>query len=236
MLTQDKVQVDQANLDKLFMASHDMSKYTRAIPEDKIKEYFDSAIPYYNDKELTFWAANLGKSNIYHSHLKGENAFARSSGFTQVIGQTKSAAHSYGYVTSDSTSKNVFIQPDSKEFERVIENNRQRVEEMTSSIRFKFLSVMYKKGWLGVRKYKQFLLNLSKRKNSIIEKSDFKFYSTNFGVYFTDNEVDFIFNVYDMNKSNKICFEAFVEGLIKVIFILKYSPKILAELKLLATF
>lgn len=56
MFSQDKLPLDQANLDKLFMATHDMGKYTRAVPEDKLKEYFDSSIPYYNDKEFTYWS------------------------------------------------------------------------------------------------------------------------------------------------------------------------------------
>ncbi len=63
---------------------------------------------------------------------------------------------------------------------------KKRVEDLSGAVRERFLSAMYKKGWLGIRKYKQYLLNLSKRKTTIIEKSDFKYFSTNFGVYFSD--------------------------------------------------
>lgn len=234
MNTQDNIPIDQEKLDKYFMATHDMSKYPKVLTEDKIKQYFDNSVPFYNDKALTFWAQNIEKSNVYHSHTKGENAFARSSGLTQPLNQTKAANVFYGNVGNDKESKYAFIHPDSRDFNELAEKMKLRVEDMTESIRCRFLSVMYKKGWLTIRKFKQFLLNLSKRKSTIIEKSDFKYYSTNFGVYFTDKEIDFIFNIFDFNKSNKICFEKFIEGLIKVsVFLLIYYVNIKCNVFLL---
>ena len=44
-----------------------------------------------------------------------------------------------------------------------------------------------------------------------LEKSDFKYYSINFGIYFTDDEINFIYNIFDFNKSNKINYEEFIE-------------------------
>lgn len=218
MVSQDNIPIEQDKLDKYFMATHDMSKFSRVIPEDKAKEYFDMSVPYYNDKALTFWSQNADKSNVYRSHMKGENCFARSSGLTQPLNQTKAATGYYGNVSNSKDSKYVFIHPDSTDFSSLEEKMKKRVEDLSESIRSKFLNVIYKKGWLATRKYKQYLLNLSKRKSTIIEKSDFKYYSTNFGIYFSDSEIDFIYNLFDFSKNNKICYEKFINGLIKVSF------------------
>lgn len=216
MNTQDSIPIDQSGLDKYFMATHDMGKYQRVIPEDKAKTYFDMSVPYYMDKPLTFWSQNQAKSNVYNSHTKGENSFGRSSGLTQPIGQTKAANQYYGNVSNSVESKYVYIPHDSIDYSKLSESMTKRVEDLSSNIRNKFLTVMNNKGWLGIRKYKQFLLNLSKRKTTIIEKSDFKYFTTNFGVYFADNEIDFIYYLFDFNKNNNIDYEKFIEGLIKV--------------------
>jgi hypothetical protein len=216
MVSQDKIPIEQDKLDRYFMATHDMSKFSKNIPEDKAKEYFDMTVPYYNDKALTFWLQNADKSNVYKSHMNGENCFAKSSGLTQPLNLTKTATGYYGNVRNNKESKYVYIHPDSTDFSELEKVMKKRVEDLSESIRTKFLNAIFKKGWLAIRKYKQYLLNLSKRKSTIIEKSDFKFYTTNFGIYFSDSEIDFIYNLFDSSKNNKICYEKFIDFLIKV--------------------
>lgn len=218
MLTQDLIDVDYYNLDKYFMAKHNMSKYQRYIPEDKLKDYFSNDIPYYHDKALTFWIQNIEKSNVYRTHMNGENCFNKSSGFTNPLNQTKSAKTYYGNVQNDRESRFVHVPENTTDFVKLSEMMTIRVQDLTTSIREKFLDVMNHKGWMSIRKYKLYLHNLSKRKSTIIEKSDFKYYSINFGIYFTDDEINFIYNIFDFNKSNKINYEDFIEGLINVSF------------------
>ena len=213
MKSQDGIPVDYTKTDKYFMATHDMGKFQRVIPEDKAHNYIDSSIPYFNDKAITFWSQNADKSNMFRSHMKGENSFARSSGFTQLVGQTKAANQYHGNVSNSKESKYVYVNPDSNyQFNKI---SKEQVD-LSKSVREKFLQIMYKKGWLAIRKYKMFLFNLSKRKSTVITKNDFKYYSTNFGIYFSDEDIDFIYSKFDINKSNKICYENFIENLIKV--------------------
>lgn len=217
MLTQDLLPIDQSNLDKLFMANHEMSKLNRAIPDNKAFEYFEELVPYYKDKEITFWAMNSDKSNVYKSHSKGFNSFGKSSGFTQTVNESKSSRQYYGNVEEDKSSRSIFLTPlESKFTEEFINNNKKRIEDLTEAIRQKFFNVFYKKGWMGIRIYKQYLLNLSKRKTTLIEKTDFKYYTTNFGVYLSDQELTFIYNIFDLNKSSKICYEKMINEFLKV--------------------
>lgn len=219
MLTQDLLPIDQSNLDKLFMANHEINKLARTIPDNKSFEYFQDLVPYYKDKEITFWAMNCDKSNVYKSHSKGFNSFGKSSGFTQTVNESKSSKQFYGNVEEDKNSRSIFLTPLESQFtDDFIKSNKKRIEDLTDAIRQKFFNVFYKKGWMGIRIYKQYLLNLSKRKTTQIEKSDFKYYTTNFGVYLSDQEVAFIFNIFDLNKSSKICFEKMINEFLKVNF------------------
>lgn len=109
MKTQDHVQVQNENIDKLFMACHDMSKYPNIISNNTANQYIDKHIPYYKDKEITFWSMNLEKSNFYRSHTQGINAFAKSSGFTQTIHDSKAVKQFNGNVQNHPEAKFVYL-------------------------------------------------------------------------------------------------------------------------------
>ena len=78
-------------------------------------------------------------------------------------------------------------------------------------IKSKFSAVMINKGWLSVHKFKTYLYQLSKRKSTLIQRDDFKSYCYNYGIYFKDSEIDFIFENLEVNNSNKICLESFIK-------------------------
>lgn len=108
MKTQDNVQVQSENVDKLFMASHDMSKFPSVITNNTANQYIDKHVPYYKDKEITFWSMNLEKSNIYRSNCQGINAFAKTSGFTQPLQNSKAVKQFQGNVSNNSEAKYVY--------------------------------------------------------------------------------------------------------------------------------
>ena len=226
MLTQDNILIDQANIDRLFMAQHDMNKYERKISDEKAKEYFNEFVPYYRDKEITYWSQNMDKSNVYKSNSKGINAFGKTSGFTQSLSNTKSANQYQGNIDTSinkNESKSIHILNEDEDFiNKMIEKNRQRIESLKDNILEKYFKVFKSKGWLSIRKYKQFLFNLSKRRSTIINKIDFKYYTVNFGIYLNDKEIDFIFNIYDFNKNSQIDYELMINEFLKVRLITLY--------------
>src|SRR5690606_31198055 len=116
MKTQDHIQVQPENIDKLFMASHGMSKYPSVISNNTAGEYIDKFVPYYKDKEVTFWSMNLEKGNIYRSHTQGTNAFAKSSGFTQTVHNTRAANQFTGNVQNNPNARFVYTNETDEKF------------------------------------------------------------------------------------------------------------------------
>lgn len=213
MKTQDDIPVNSENIDKNFLASHNMSKFPSVINHSQIGGYIDKYIPYYKDKEVTYWSMNLDKGNIYRTHTLGENAFAKSSGFTQPIQLSKSIKQFNGNVTNSNTSKNVFLDKCDDEFSEKFKNSvlqKDYQEELTPIITQKVMDVCLKKGWMGLRKLKIFLRNVNKKKSNLIDKSNFKYFFINFGIVFTEKEVDFIYNKFDTKRNNHIDFMEFL--------------------------
>lgn len=127
MFTQDFFPIPPERPDKLFMANHDLSKYPSIIHEKNAENYVDKYIPYYRDKEITYWSMNLEKSNMYRSNQNGINPFAKSSGFTQTLDQVRSAKQYYGNTLGNKTSKNVFLDENDLEFSEKYRSEKEKV-------------------------------------------------------------------------------------------------------------
>jgi len=127
MYTQDFFPVPQDRPDKLFMANHDLSKFPSIIPEKNAENYVDKYVPYYKDKEITYWSMNLEKSNMYRSNQNGINPFAKSSGFTQPLDQVRSATQFFGNTSMNKNAKNVFLDENDVEFSEKYRAEKEKV-------------------------------------------------------------------------------------------------------------
>lgn len=217
MVTQDNIPVNPTTVDKLFMASHDMGKFPSIIHENIAKEYVDSYVPYYKDKEVTFWSMNLEKGNMYKSAANGINAFAKSSGFTQPIHLTKSVSQFEGNVNMTNThAKNVHLNESDVKFSeeyKSFKTRQQEVVDLIPDIRNKIFTACLKRGSLGLRHLKIFLLNLSKRLYDRIDKSNFKYFLINYGIALNDKEIDFIYQRFDTKRNSEINFNEFLDSI-----------------------
>jgi hypothetical protein len=214
MITQDNIPVNKEKIDKLFMANHEMSKYPNILSDAQAGGYVDKYIPYYKDKEITYWSMNLDKGNMWRSHTLGENAFARSSGFTQPIHNSKAVNQYLGNVTNSSSSKNIYL--GQKDYEFIDKYNMSNLQNSTPTdllpqITEKIMNACKSKGWLGLRNLRIFLYGCVKRCTEFIDKSNFKYFFTNFGIVFLEKEVEFIFAKFDHKRNNSINFNEFLD-------------------------
>jgi hypothetical protein len=219
MMTQDGIPIE--SVDKLFMANHDMSKYPNILSSAQVGGYVDRFIPYYKDKEITYWSMNLEKGNMYHSHTLGNNPFSKSSGFTQPIQNSKSVRTFHGNVQSNQNSKNIILQSQDDEFSEKYKNSQYDLKnnnsqiDLNNAITQKILDVSLSKGWTGLRKLKLFLRNINKRSlTNLINKNDFKYQFINFGIVFTEKEVQFIYDKFDIKRNNHINFIDFIDSFV----------------------
>jgi len=127
MYTQDGLEISNERIDKLFMAEHDMGKYPSILTNKQADNYIDKFIPYYKDKEITFWSTNLDKGNMYRTHTLGSNAFSKSNAFTQPVQRTKGSIMFNGNTTNLSSSKNIYLNEKDDEFIEKYQNSLQVV-------------------------------------------------------------------------------------------------------------
>ena len=207
MKTMDGNPIPADRPDKLFMAQHKMSKFPTSLSDAEVSGYIDKYIPYYRDKEITYWSMNMDKGNMYRSFALGTNPFTKSHAFTQPLQNTKGSLQYYGNAHNMKASKNIYFNQDDENF---YENYKKEVEgsliDRCPEIKRKLIESCSKKGWIGLRELKIYLRSLKRHTTDEIEKAEFKFYSAKCGFILTDEENTFIFKKFDVNKNNKVNF------------------------------
>lgn len=133
MFNQDNIPLNPENDDKDFKASHDMGKFPKVISNNQSDNYIDKNIPYYKDKEVTYWSTNLNKGNMYKSASNSNNAFAKTSGLTQTVHNTKSANQFNGNITNNNKAQSIVLDDHDNQFsqEYLTNLNNSKVKEIT---------------------------------------------------------------------------------------------------------
>ena len=195
---------------------------SKLSPEELLKET--------EEEPSSFWLNNINSSDIYHSFTKGINPWARSSGFTQKLQNTRGAYQYYQNAFNSPLTSNYIntIKSDNKKLEEekmnemnknmnnnLIQNDEQEKPVTVSGETInKILKGCAIKGWVGLRELKCYLRNLSGHRSDIINKNDFKYFMAKQAILLNDEDVDTIFKVYDVSKSNYINYIQFLNSII----------------------
>ena len=239
MKTQDLEKIPEERKDHIFQQEYGISKKPGVITKnDFAKAFSNYKIPYYKDKPLTYWAMNQNRANVYHSSSNGLNSFARSSGFTQPIQNTRGVYLYNQNITNNKASEEIFLDKKDENFIEEYNNyqkdkdekeansieqcyekgNMEVCEKYLNAIKDKILIDIRKKGWTGLRQLKLYLKSAVNNglyyKNNFIEKTEFKFHIYRWGIMsLTDNEVDLIYKIFGKNCNNTIDYIEFLDYL-----------------------
>ena len=239
MKTQNLEDIPEERKDHTFQHEYGINEKPGIITKNEFSKAFsDYKIPYYKDKPLTYWAMNQNRANVYHSSSNGLNSFAKSSGFTQPIQNTKGVYLYNQNITNNKASQEIFLDKKDENFIEEYKNYQKdkNEKEMNSiekcyekgnmevcnrylnEIKKKILNDVRKKGWTGLRQLKLYLRSVINNglfgKNYLIEKTEFKFHIYRWGITsLTDNEVDLVYKVFGKNCNNTINYIEFLDYL-----------------------
>ena len=171
----------------------------------------------------SFWMTHLNSSDIYRSFLKGTNPWARSSGFTQPLQNTRGALCYYQNVRDNRVMRGFPYVSDEQQklqelmMQREMEDKMRAEQVGIGGIRIaiveKIIHGCKKKGWIGLRNLKCYLQSISPHGCDIIDKNSFKLHLAKFGILLEFDEVSEIYDVYDFNKTDHINFIQFLNSI-----------------------
>ena len=116
MKTQDLEKIPEYRKDTVFQAEFGINEKPGIITREEYSQAFKNKIPYYKDKPLSYWAMNQNRANVYHSAPVGINSFAKSSGFTQSIHNTRGTKGFHQNITKNKNAEEIFLDKKDDEF------------------------------------------------------------------------------------------------------------------------
>ena len=129
MKTQDLEKIPEDRKDTVFQAEFGINEKPGIITREEFSKAFKNKIPYYKDKPLSYWAMNQNRSNVYHSAPVGINSFAKSSGFTQPIQNTRGTKTFYQNITSNKNAEEIFLDKKDDEFIKEYQDYQKYINE-----------------------------------------------------------------------------------------------------------
>ena len=192
MKTQDLENIPEERKDHTFQHEYGINEKPGIITKNQFSEAFsDYKIPYYKDKGLTYWAMNQNRANVYHSASNGLNSFARSSGFTQPIQNTRGVYLFNQNIINNKKSQEIFLDKKDEDFIMEYKNYQKYKNEKEGNsiekcyekgnfevcnrylndIKIKILEDIRKKGWTGLRQLKLYLKSVIT--NGLYEKRNY---------------------------------------------------------------
>lgn len=212
-----------------------------------------------DDESTSFWLNNINSGNIYRSFIKGSNPWSKSSGFTQLLQNTRGAFQYYQNIKDspidpaylkaieeDKKMREEFKRKEKEEAERLAKEDEMRranknkmintlhqnvedikqempqfegdttPKEVTEETMNKIIKGCSTRGWIGLRALKCYLRNLSAHKSEIIDKNAFKYHFAKQAILLNDLDVDSIYAVHDLSKSDYINYIKFLNSIVKV--------------------
>ena len=176
----------------------------------------------------SFWMTHINGSDMYHSFIKGTNPWARSSAFTQPLQRTRGALGYYqnaynnnmltGFPGTAEEQKRLLLER--REYERRMKEENERLNKNkigSSGIRQyiidKILKGCAKKGWIGLRRLKCYLREISPHRCDIIDKNAFKLHLDKQGIILDNNEIEEICAIFDINRNDHINYIEFLNSI-----------------------
>ena len=213
MKTQDGKAVDQTARDEELWVEHGFGRRTQKATDEELKRDIPEG-DFSQTMPVTVYTDALRTKAVMMTASTGPNPFAKTSGFTQPVHNTRAVKNYEGNVDfegekratdfnrthNDLNPKN-YLKPDSK----IDINNFEDLKE-------RILSFCRERSGNGIRGLKVMFRAIDRDRNNSVDPTEFKYAMRDYGIKISDDEVSAVVKYFDTNKDGKISFDEFLRA------------------------
>ena len=96
------------------------------------------------------------------------------------------------------------------------QESEPKPKKISNEIINKILKGCSLRGWVGLRELKCYLRNISAHKSEIMNRNDFKYFLAKQAILLNDEDINAIFDIYDVSKNDYINYIQFLDSIISV--------------------
>ena len=170
---------------------------------------------YHVTRPVTIYTEALERKNTYMSAATGTNPFARTSGFTQPLNQTKAVVGYEGNVDFAQEKSSVdFFRTKGADLTMTNPYMEKHIEISNfAEIKQKVIDLCKKRSANGLRGLRIMFRAMDRNKNGSLDAKEFKYGMRDFGLTLSELEVTQIVKNFDSNKDGKLSFDEFIRAI-----------------------
>ena len=214
MKTQDGKLVAMEHRDANFIVETGMYRRTQQCTDEQLR----GRIPvgdYTQTRPVTIYTEALERKNTYMSAATGPNPFAKSSGFTQPLNQTKAVVEYEGNVNFEKEKTTVAF---ARTQGRDLNIRNPYMEKYTQisnfeEIKAKIIALCKERSANGLRGIRRMFKAMDRNGNGSLSPVEFKYAMRDYGLPLSEIEVTQIVKYFDTNKDGAISFDEFLRAI-----------------------
>ena len=214
MQTQDGKLVSQQARDENFNVESGMIRRTTKATDAELRQRIPQG-DYTQTRPVTIYTEALERKNTYMSAATGPNPFARSSGFTQPLNQTKAVKEYEGNVDFEAEKTKVaFARTQGRDL--TIRNPyMERLVQISNfeEIQSKVIELCKQRSANGLRGLRRMFKAMDRNRNGSLSPIEFKYAMRDYGLPLSDIEVTQIVKHFDSNRDGQLSFDEFLRAI-----------------------
>ena len=214
MQTQDGKLVAGATRDDQFIVEQGMYRRTAKATDQELMARIPQG-DYTQARPVTIYTEALERKNTYMSAATGPNPFARSSGMTQPLNQTKAVVGFAGNVDFEKEKTVVnFARTAGRDLNIRNPYMEQHVQISNfDEIKAKVIALCKKRSANGLRGLRSMFRAMDRNRNGSLSPVEFKYAMRDYGMNFSEIEVTPIVKHFDTNKDGMLSFDEFLRAI-----------------------
>lgn len=199
--------------DEQLQVEHGFGRRSQFITDDELKRQIPAG-DYTQTHPITIYTEALKNKHVIMSATVGPNPFAKSSGFTQPVQQSRAVNRFEGNVNFEQEARRTDFRDTHKDFAQFNPNlwNKEPEIEPFSEIQGRIIEVCKARSGNGLRGLRVMFRAMDRNRNNSLDPVEFKYAMRDYGVKISDLEVTAIVKYFDKNKDGKISFDEFLRA------------------------
>lgn len=214
MKTQDGKGIDQDLRDEQLWVEHGFGRRTQKATDEELKQEIPEG-DFSQTNPVTLYTDALRTKAVMMSASTGPNPFAKTSGLTQTVHNTRAAKKFEGNIDFDGEKKTTSFNRSHTDLnpKNYLKPDVDIQIENFESIKERILELCRTRSGNGLRGLKIMFRAIDRDRNNSIDPTEFKYAMRDYGLKITDDEVSAIVKYFDTNKDGKISFDEFIRAI-----------------------
>ena len=169
---------------------------------------------YSQQQPVSVYTEAMERKNTYMSAATGSNPFAKTSAFTQPVAQTRAVK---GYEGNVDFEKEKTMRDFTRHHADLVASNPYMQEHCEVSnfeeVKQKVIDLCKKRSANGLRGLRVMFKHMDTSKNGAVSPVEFKYAMRDYGLNFSELEIDQIMKHFDTNKDGQLSFDEFLRAI-----------------------